>query len=83
VTCERGVLGAVVRVYDDRGRPAGLRELNGAESCGGQASPVAHFGLPTGTYLLSACLSDGRVAQRRIPLKAEVLRLTFEEAEFK
>lgn len=80
---QRGVLGGIVRVYDDRGRPAGLRELNGAEGCGGQANPVAHFGLPVGTYLLSACLSDGRVAQRRVPLKPEVLRLTFEEAEFK
>ncbi len=82
VRAQRGVLGAVVRVYNDRGRPVGLREMNGAESCGGQASPVAHFGLPAGTYLLSVCLSDGRVAQRRVPLKAEVLHLTFEEAEF-
>jgi len=78
-----GLVGATVRVLDDSGRPAGLRELNGAEGCGGQACPVGHFGLPTGQYLVAVCLSDGRAAQTSVQITSKTTRLVLEEKEFK
>jgi hypothetical protein len=45
---------------------------------GGQAAPVAHFGLKAGKLQLSVCLTDGRVAQKSVEVaagKAERLRL--------
>ncbi|HUT35910.1 MAG TPA: VCBS repeat-containing protein [Planctomycetota bacterium] len=79
-----GSVGAVVRVVDAKGRPAGLRELNGAEGWGGQAAPVAHFGLPAGKYQVSICLTDGRVAQRPIAIEAgKAARLALDATAFK
>ena len=83
VHADKGVVGAVVRVADEKGRPLGLRELGGAESCGGQACPVAHFGLPLGKCQVSACLTDGRVAQEILTIPASGARLTFREAQFR
>jgi hypothetical protein len=83
VQARKGLVGAVVRVLDLRGRPLGLRELNGAESCGGQACPVAHFGLPVGKCRVSVCLSDGRVAQKTMSIGPRGAKLTLSEKEFK
>jgi len=83
VQAGKGVIGAVVRVLDEKGRPLGLRELNGAESCGGQACPVAHFGLSLGKYRVSVCLSDGRVAQKLLTIGPRGARLTLREEAFK
>jgi len=83
VETARGVVGAVVRVADDKGRPLGLREFHGAESCGGQAPPVAHFGLPLGKCQVSACLTDGRVAQKSVAIPPAGLSLSFRDEDFK
>lgn len=82
VQARRGRIGAVVRALDARGRPLGLRELNGAESCGGQASPVAHFGLPVGKCRVSVALSDGRVAQKEVTIGPQGVRLILSEKDF-
>jgi len=78
-----GRIGAVVRALDPKGRPLGLRELNGAESWGGQAPPVAHFGLPLGQSRISVCLSDGRVAQKPLTIPPAGTTLTLTDADFK
>ena len=82
VQARKGLVGAVVRVLDPKGRPLGLRELNGAESCGGQAAPVAHFGLPVGQVRLSVCLSDSRVAQQTLDVQPTHTPVTVREAQF-
>ena len=79
----RGVVGAVVRVLDPQGKPLGLRELGGAESCGGQACPVAHFGLPLGKCRVSAALTDGRVAQKSVTIRPKPATLTLRDGDFK
>ena len=78
----RGLVGAVVRATDADGRLRGLRELSGAESCGGQTAPLAHFALPAGQCTITVCLSDGRVARKTVTVKREHIRLTFRENEF-
>ena len=87
VHARRGLVGATVRAMDKSSRPLGLRELNGAESCGGQACPVAHFALPDRPCRLSVALSDGRVAQKRLPGDAKApkqhLIVRLRDAEFK
>jgi len=79
----KGVVGAVVRALDENGRPLGLRELNGAESCGGQATPVAHFGLALRKCRISVCLSDGRVAQTLLTVEPTGQQLIFHDEDFK
>ncbi|MBI2929384.1 MAG: VCBS repeat-containing protein [Verrucomicrobia bacterium] len=66
----KGAIGAVVRVQDAQGRLLGSRELNGAESCGGQAVPLAYFHVPLEAAQISVALSNGQGAQSRLP-KAE------------
>ena len=84
VQAAKGVTGAVVRVMDDAGRPVGLRELTGAEGCGGQPAPVAHFGVKRGgTVKLSVGLSDGRFAERRVSVDRRVVRIGLREKDFK
>ena len=83
VQAKRGLVGAVVRALDPKGRPLGQRELTGAESCGGQACPVAHFGLPVGPCRVSVCLSDGRVAQKPVTIGPNGARVTLSEKDFK
>jgi hypothetical protein len=83
VGVRKGLIGAVVRVQDARGRPMGLRTLAGAEGWGGQASPVAHFGLPVGRYRVSVCLSDGRVAEKEVAIEPKAAKLLFGEGDFK
>ena len=82
VQTRKGLVGAIVRVFDQKGKPLGMRELNGAESCGGQASPTAHFGLPVGQCRTSVCLSDGRVAQKTVTIKRNGTTLVLLEKEF-
>jgi len=71
------------RALDPKGRPLGLRELNGAESWGGQAAPIAHFGLPLGPRRITVCLSDGRVAQKPLTVGPAGATLSLAEADFK
>ena len=82
VRARRGVVGSVVRALDERGRPAGLRELNGAEGAGGQAAPVAHLALPRGEASISVYLSDGRVALRKIRVDGAKVVLTLRDEDF-
>jgi len=79
----RGAIGAVVRVTDAKDRPVGLRELGSAQGCGGQAPPVAHLALPVGSYRISVCLTDGRVAQKAVTIEPTGLKLTLRDADFK
>ena len=83
VQTRKGLVGSVLRVFDQKGRPLGMRELNGAESCGGQTSPIGHFGLPAGPCRVSVCMSDGRVAQKTITIKPSGTSLALREQDFK
>lgn len=84
VDAKKGATGAVVRVFDRADKPLGIYELTGADGCGGQMSPVAHFGLKRGEKVkVSVCLSDGRVGQKQIVTRTPLTRLTFAEKEFK
>ena len=78
----KGIIGSVVRVLDEENALLGMRELNGAEGCGGQSSPVAHVAVPVGTCSITAVLSDGRVAQKKIEVPPEGAFVTLSEAEF-
>ena len=80
-----GCIGAVVRVLDDRWNPMGLRELNGAEGRGGQASPVANMFVPLGECKVYAALSDGRLASKPLTVNADTkhVKITFEESDFR
>ena len=78
----KGVVGAVVRVQDAQGRPLGLRELRGAEGCGGQASPIAHFGLPAGKCRVAAALTDGRLALKTVVISTRPTMLTLRDEDF-
>ncbi len=78
----RGVIGSVVRVNDENGESRGIRELSGSEGCGGQAAPLAHFGLPVGTYTVTAILSDARVAQKKVEVKTGGTVLTLNAEDF-
>jgi len=60
----KGVVGAVVRLYDDKERLLGLRELGVAQNSGSQAPAMAFFGLPGGKYKVSLCTSDGGFGER-------------------
>jgi len=79
-----GRIGAVLRVLDERRRILGLRELNGAEGCGGQASPIAHMFVPQGKCTIYAALSDGRLATRTITVdaKASHVKVAFKDSDF-
>ncbi|HUW56302.1 MAG TPA: VCBS repeat-containing protein, partial [Planctomycetota bacterium] len=84
VRAAKGVTGAVVRVLDEAGRPVGLRELTGAEGCGGQPPPAAHFGVKRGgTVTVSVGLSDGRLAQKRVTVDDPVVRVVLRDTDFK
>ncbi|MFP4058066.1 MAG: FG-GAP repeat domain-containing protein [Candidatus Brocadiia bacterium] len=82
VEARRGAVGAVVRALDPRGRPLGLRELRGAESCGCRPSPVAHFGLPQGEAVVTVALSDGRFARKTVAVAAQGATVTFRDGDF-
>jgi len=82
VQARKGLVGATVRALDEKGRPLGLRELGGADGPGGQAPPVAHFGLPLGPVRLSVCLSDGRVARRALTVQPTHTPVALREADF-
>lgn len=80
----KGLTGAVVRVFDAHGQLLGRRELSGADGCGGQPCPIAHFGLAGGSsYLVTACLSDGRVCRKIATIGDKPAKLTFRGEEFK
>jgi VCBS repeat protein len=83
IHARKGLVGAVVRVNDAEGRLLGMRELRGIESCGGQAAPIAHFGLPEGAPCrITVCLSDGRVAQKTVKVDPKSPTLAIDEAAF-
>ena len=79
----KGVIGAAVRVEDAGGRPLGLRELAGAEGCGGQPAPIAHFGLPHGKCRVSAALTDGRLATKTLTIASKPTTLVLRDGDFK
>ena len=81
----KGRIGAVVRVLDERMGVLGLRELNGAESCGGQACGAAQMFVPPGVCKVYAALSDGRLASRTVSADAATkhAKVTFEESDFR
>jgi len=57
----KGIIGSVVRVLDEESALLGMRELNGAEGCGGQGSPVAHVAVGRFRHsprVLAAWLAD-------------------------
>jgi len=83
VHARRGLVGAVVRAFDVRGRPLGLRELSLPQGPGGQAPPIAHFALPLGTCRVSVCLSDGRAARKSVTIGAKAATIRFHEGDFK
>jgi len=80
---KKGAIGAIARVTGPNDRPAGLRELNGAEGWGGQAAPIAHFGLPAGKYKIAVCLTDGRVAQKALTIEPKGARVALRDDDFK
>jgi len=69
----RGLIGAVIRVFDEHDRLLGLRELGVAQSAGGQAPTTAFFGLAKGKYKITACMSDGAFGQKIVEVGAEGL----------
>ncbi len=79
----RGLVGATVRVLEPGGRLRAVRQLALPEGPGGQSCPIAHFGLPRGSYLVAVCLSDGRVAQKTLTVDAKPVQLAFDEEQFK
>jgi len=83
VHARRGLVGAVVRAFDAKGKPLGLRSLAAAEGCGGQSGPVAHFGAAVGPARVTVCLSDGRVGRRKIVVSAKGTRIDLMEKDFK
>jgi VCBS repeat protein len=83
IRARRGLVGATVRVLDTRGRLLGRRDLNGADGCGGQTGPIAHFGLFPGRRLIVAVLSDGRTASTNVKMLGKPIKVTFKEEEFK
>ena len=83
VSARRGLVGAVVRAMDHAGRPLGMRRLCLADGPGGQTPSVAHFAVPRADCKVSVCLSDGRVAVKRLTPKLTPNKLDFRESEFK
>ena len=73
----------LLRAMDEKGRLLGLRELGGAEGCGSQACPIAHFAVPAGKCTVSVCLSDGRAAMKSATMELGKHRVVFREEEFK
>jgi hypothetical protein len=80
-----GGIGAVVRVLGERMDMLGLRELNGAESCGGQACSAANLFVPPGVCKVYAALSDGRLAARTLTVDntTKHIKVTFKESDFR
>jgi hypothetical protein len=62
----KGVVGSIVRLFDDQGKLMGLRELAVAQNAGSQADATAFFGLASGKYKVSLCTSDGGFGERAI-----------------
>jgi len=83
VMASKGLIGATVRVADEKDKPLGLRQVAGVESGGAQASPIAHFGVPVGKCHVSVCLTDGRVAQKLLTIPASGANLALRDGDFK
>ncbi len=85
IQARKGVTGATVRLLDNERRFVGLRDINGGSSCGGQGSPVAHFGIAAGQYILYAALSDGRLGRKPVDVNSTQRRnlILFQEQDFK
>jgi len=60
----KGVIGAIVRLYDEKEKLLGLRELGVAQNAGSQMDLTAFFGLASGKYKVSLCTSDGGFGER-------------------
>ena len=83
VTAQRGLVGAVVRAIDDRGRLLGMRQLLSAEGCGGQSPPTADLAVPVGTCRVTVVLSDGRAGVKTATIQPGHNTLDISEDELK
>lgn len=83
MSVRKGLVGAVVRAYDEKDRLLGMQALDGADGCGGQVCPIAHFSLPLGRCTISVCLSDGRVARKTVEVRPDAVKVVFDDGEFK
>ncbi|MCX8037986.1 MAG: VCBS repeat-containing protein [Candidatus Sumerlaeia bacterium] len=60
----KGIVGAVVRLFDERDKLLGLRELCAAQNTASQTDATAFFGVPSGKYKVSLCTSDGGFGEK-------------------
>ncbi len=60
----KGIVGAVVRLFDERDKLLGLRELCAAQNAASQTDATAFFGVPGGRYKVSICTSDGGFGEK-------------------
>lgn len=78
----RGRIGSTLRVLDNEGNLLGLRQLSGAEGCGGQQPPLAHVAVPEGPCRISVVLGDGRFGEKAVEAKGRRTVVTFRDGEF-
>ncbi len=78
----RGRIGSTIRVLDDEGNLLGLRQLSGADGCGGQQAPLAHVAVAEGRCRISVVLGDGRFGEKSVDAKGRHTAVTFREADF-
>jgi hypothetical protein len=62
----KGVVGAVVRLFDEKNKLLGVRELCVAQNAGSQTDASAFFGLAAGKYKVSICTSDGVLSEKAV-----------------
>jgi len=79
----RGLVGAVVRAMDASGKLLGMRRLCLPDGAGGQMPPVALISVPNGECKITVCLSDGRVAEKKIAAKGKHVVIRLSDGEFK
>ncbi|HEY3324659.1 MAG TPA: VCBS repeat-containing protein [Planctomycetota bacterium] len=62
----RCATGALVRLYDERDRPLGIRQIGLGSSWGSQEPPEAFFAVEAGTYKVNVLLSNGQSRQETV-----------------
>lgn len=67
----KGLVGATVRLFDEKDKLIGLRELGVAQSAGAQTDIVAFFGVPGGKYKVTVCMSDGGFGEQAVEINGE------------
>jgi hypothetical protein len=79
VAGKAGVLGSQVRVLDKGGALRGTHWVSGGDGRGSQATPVARFALPPGTYRVEVRYSTGERRAKEIAVAATVFRGVLDE----